>query len=119
MQMGMSLAGSFSMFGWKVAFDLLHSPSAAERLIRALGSPDENERTLAGMFLVKSGRKALPYLRAAVARREHLPIVLQILADIGDPSSADDIEPFVNDPDRDVAVAANDAMRVLAVNSGQ
>lgn len=106
------------MFGWKVAFDLLRLPSAAERLIHALGSPDENERTLAGMFLVRSGRKSLPYLRAAVARRENLPTALQILADIGDPSLASDIQPFVNDPNRDVATAASDAMRVLALNSG-
>jgi hypothetical protein len=106
------------MFGWKVAFDFLRVPGAGERLIRALGSPDENERTLAGMFLVQSGRKSLPYLRAAAARREHLPIVLQIIADIGDPSSAGVIQTFVDDPNRDVAVAASDAMRILAANSG-
>jgi hypothetical protein len=113
----MSLAGSVSMFGLKVAFDYLHLPVAGKGLIHALGSPDENERTLAGMFLVQSGRKALPYLRAAVARREHLPIILQIIADIGDPSSAGDIKPFVDDPNREVAVAASDAMRVLALNN--
>jgi hypothetical protein len=50
---------------------------------RALASPDETNRTAAGMLLVKSGERALPLLRDNLERGVAVPLTLSVLADIG------------------------------------
>ena len=87
--------------------------SVGRRLIAALGSPDENVYTIAGMCLVKAGAKALPLLQEALDRRQHLPQVLQIIADIGEPGTETALKRFTRDSDPKVAKAARDALRVL------
>jgi hypothetical protein len=112
------LARSFGLFGQHMAFKTTASPAAGRALVRALDLRDETARTLAGMFLVKNGRKSLPYLREALAVRHNVAIVLQIIADIGAndglPDAAADIEPFTTDPDPAVARAAHDALETLS-----
>jgi len=90
--------------------------SAGRALIDALGASDEDLRTMAGMFLVQGGGKVIPLIRTALARREHLPLVLRIAGDVGARELRPEIERFAADPDRAVAQAARDALRVLAVS---
>jgi HEAT repeat protein len=111
----MQLAKSLGLFGHHAAFKATGTPSSARALVRALDSGDETARTLAGMFLVKNGLKSIPYLREALAERRSVPMVLQILADIGDPLVEADIVPFANDADPDVRRAASDALETLNV----
>ena len=92
------------------------SNAAARSLFADLSSDDENVRTLAGMFLVRNGRRALPVLRQALARREQLPTVLTMLADIAAPESEAEIARFVDDPDPEVAQAARMALDLLSRN---
>jgi hypothetical protein len=87
---------------------------AGRALIDALGAPDEDVRSAAGMLLVQSGKRAEPLIAEAIARREHLPIVLLIAADIGAFALEPELRRFTADPDHDVARAARDALRVLA-----
>jgi HEAT repeat protein len=87
--------------------------AAGRALVHALASTDENIRTIAGMFLVRSGHRALPLLRETLGRRENLPMALAILGDIGDRRCEPDIVQFVQDRDPEVAKAARDALRVL------
>lgn len=109
----MQVAKSLGLFGHHAAFKAMSAPASARALVRALESTDETARTLAGMFLVKSGRKSIPYLREALAERRSVPIVLQILADIGDPSVEPEIAAFANDAEPDIRRAANDALETL------
>ena len=88
--------------------------AAGRPLVHALASTDENIRTIAGMFLVRSGHRALPLLREMLERRENLPMALAILGDIGDRRCAPDLARFAQDRDPEVARAARDALRVLA-----
>jgi len=90
--------------------------SAGRALIDALGASDEDLRTMAGMFLVQGGGKAIPLLRTALAKRKHLPLVLRIVGDVGAREMRPEIERFAADPDRAVAQAARDALRVLPVS---
>lgn len=87
--------------------------SAGRALVAALGTRDEDLRTMAGMFLVQGGGNAIPLLRTALAKREHLPLVLRIAGDVGARELRPEIERFAADPDRAVAQAARDALRVL------
>jgi hypothetical protein len=90
--------------------------SAGRALVGALGARDESLRTMAGMFLVQGGDRAVPLLRAALARREHVPLVLRIAGDVGARELRPEIERFAADPDPIVAQAARDALRILAMS---
>jgi len=111
----MNLPRALSTFGKSVALRL-GSDSAGRRLLADLASDDETVRMLAGMFLVRNGRRSLPVLREALARREQLPTVLTMLADIATPESEELIRPLVDDADPAVAAAARSALDILERN---
>jgi hypothetical protein len=82
-------------------------------LIRALGSRDENIRTIAGMLLVRGGAKSAPLLREALSKRESLPLILPIVASIGDPQFEPLLRQLTEDTDPSVAKCARDALRLI------
>jgi hypothetical protein len=84
-------------------------------IAKNLGSPNENLRTLAAMFLTRAGRLAEPILEEALHKRESLPMVLIILADIGDKRAAPEIQRYSGHEDPHIAEAARQALRVLAM----
>lgn len=88
--------------------------AAGRALIEALGSSDEGVRTVAGMFLVQSGKRAEPLVEEAIRLRRHLPMILLIAADIGAARLEPELRRFTSDADPEVAKAAKDALRVLA-----
>jgi hypothetical protein len=87
--------------------------SAGRALVKALGSTDEGERTVAGMLLVQGGKRAEPLVAEAIRRREHLPIVLLIAADIGASSLEPELRRLTKDHDPEIARAAHDALDIL------
>jgi len=86
---------------------------AGRALVRALGTDDEQVRAIAGMMLVKSGKKAKPLLQEALNRRENVSTVLTVLGSIGDPSMEQEIQRFADDKDPQVSKAARDALRLV------
>jgi hypothetical protein len=84
-------------------------------IIRALGSRNENLRTIAGIFIVRAGRLAEPLLEESLHKRENLPIVLTILGDMGDKRVESEIRGFSGHEDPKVAEAARQALRILAM----
>jgi hypothetical protein len=82
-------------------------------LVRALGTGDEDLRTLAGTILVKGGKKAEPLLKEALEKRENIPIVLTVLGSLVDP----DLEPyfsrFVDNTDPEISKPARDALEII------
>src|SRR5207249_10859383 len=101
------------LYGWYMIWSATGARNAGRALIDELGTPDENIQMLAGMFLVRGADKAEPLLEEALARRKHLPKVITILADIGDPKYKPEFHRFTEDPDPAVADSARDALRVL------
>lgn len=92
---------------------LTGSVAAGRRLLRALRSSDPTVRTLAGMQLVRGGRRAEPLLREALDRRETLPLVLTLLGDVGTRGLEPELLRFSRDADPAVAESARQALRVL------
>lgn len=113
----MNVGRALSLFGSRAAWRLTGLRAAGRPLVRALGSPDQDLRTIAGMFLVKAGKKAEPLLIEALARRENVPMVLAVLADIGDLDVEPQIRSFSSDSDPEVSRAAKEALRVLRLPS--
>ena len=65
------------------------------------------------MFLVQSGRKAIPLLEYELENRRNMPLVLTMLGDIGAAESEGQLRRHLDDPDPEAAKAANEALRVL------
>jgi hypothetical protein len=85
-------------------------------LIDALGSPAEDLRTLAGMFLVRAGRRSVPELMNAIARRHpQLSTCLLVLADIGGEDVKATLKAFSDDSEPAVAQAARDGLATIAM----
>ena len=101
------------LYALKSLWTLIGCRSAGRALVRTLGSTDEGKRTVAGMLLVRGGKRAEPLVAEAIRRREHLPIVLLIAGDIGATSLAPELRHLTMDPDPDVARAAHDALETL------
>lgn len=94
---------------WRV-FDLR---AAGRVLVRALGSEDENSRNIAGMLLVRAGKKSEPLLQEALDKRENLPVVLTVIGSLGDRKFEAELRRFSHDADPDVAKAAKDALQLI------
>ena len=105
------------LFVCRFAWRITGLRSAGWRLVRALRSRDETVRTVAGIFLVREGDRAVPLLHEALHRRESTEMTLRILGDIGDPNSEPELARFADDADEDVAQAARDALENLRLNS--
>lgn len=102
------------LFALKGAWQALGSQAAGRALVRALASPDEGVRTVAGMFLSQGGRKAEPLLAEAIRNRVNLPMTLVMAGDIGASRLKPELERLASDPDPQVAKAARDGLRLLA-----
>jgi HEAT repeat protein len=110
----MNLAGAIRLFVCNAVWRTTRLRAAGRTLVRALGEEDGNLKTIAGMFLVRAGTRAEPLLEEALHRRESLPMVLSILASIGDKRFEPELREFSSDQDPKVAQAAREALRVLA-----
>ena len=107
------LLGALRLYVYRALWYWLGITSAGRVLVKALGSPDENIRSIAGILLVKSGKQGEPLLQEALSRRENLPTVLTVLGSIGDPALIPQLRQFTNDPNSDVAKAAREALKVV------
>jgi hypothetical protein len=96
--------GVWRATGWAVA---------GRTLIAALGSSDANNRTIAGMFLVKGGRLALPLVADALERGRGLPLILNVAGDLGHAELAPLVERYTAAPDARVAQQAAVSLKLL------
>jgi len=97
---------------------LLTGAAAAGRaLTRAITDGGENERTLAGMLLVRAGDRSVPVVTEAILSGRGSPALIEVLASIGSEAARDALvrvsraaAPAV---DPAVAAAAAEALRTL------
>jgi HEAT repeat protein len=92
------------------------SQAAGRRLLNALTSPDPNVRSIAGMFLVRGGERAVPLIEEAIHQQLNLPQVLVMAGDIGSKKLEPELQKFTAHPDPQVSRAACDGLRILAQN---
>ena len=110
----MRLAAAARLFGCQVLWRGLHLKTAGRALVNSLGADDEDLRVIAGMFLVRAGSRSVPLLREALLQRRHLPLVLQIIADIDAREFEPELRRFADDPDPHISQAASHALRQLS-----
>ncbi len=90
---------------------------AGRALTRAITDRGENERTLAGMLLVRAGDRSVPVVTEAILSGRGSPALIDVLASIGSQAARDALvrvsraaAPAV---DPVVAAAAAEALRTL------
>jgi HEAT repeat protein len=109
----MPLAGTTKLLTLNLFWRGTGMRAAGRALVNALGSENEDLRTIAGMLLVKSGRAAEPLLEEAMSQRRHLPMVVTVLGNIGSRKVEPELRTLARDSDPDVADAAQEALRAL------
>ncbi len=113
------VARSFLLFGESTLWRSTGLKSAGQALLNALRSNEPDIRTIAGMLLVKAGRKAIPVLTGALDQRDLLPMILRMLGDIGTDEQEPTLKTFLQDENPDVRTAARDGLRVLTFRLGR
>lgn len=112
----MQVLRAAGLFAANAVWRATGSQSAGRTLLNALGSPDPNIRTIAGMFLVRAGEKAVPLIEEAIHRQLNLPQVLVMAGDIGSKKLEPELQKFKDHPDPQVSRAACDGLKILAEN---
>ncbi len=86
---------------------------AVKRLIRALGSPNEETKMAAYMALVKLGPRNADRLLAAAKQGQRTAGIVQLLGDLGDRRLIGDLQEFTQSSDPKVASAARESIELL------
>ena len=109
----MKLAESAGVFAAYGAWRITGLSCAGRTLVGALASPDETNRTVAGILFVRAGERSVPLLREALARGQAVPLALRLLGDIGACELAGEIEEYAKSENPAIARAARDALQAL------
>jgi hypothetical protein len=83
----MGVGSSLKVIGAGVAWRTAGIASAGEELIEAFTSEDEQQRTLAGISIVKAGDRSIDLIDRARSRGHLNPALVRLLADIGGPKA--------------------------------
>ena len=111
----MRIAGAARLFALQAVWRSLGIRSAGRALVHELGDGDDDLRTIAGMFLVRAGKRSIPYLRETVQKREHLEMAARVIGDLGALELEPELRALSGDSDPAVATAARDALRLLSL----
>jgi hypothetical protein len=84
-----SVGSSLKVIGAGVAWRAVGSNAAGSALLEAFSSDDEQDRTLAGMSIVKAGVRSIDLIEKARESGNLTPPMVRLLADIGGPRSRD------------------------------
>jgi hypothetical protein len=110
----MSVLRAAGLFAANSVWRLSGAQSAGRVLMNALDAQDAGVRTIAGILLVRGGKKAVPLIQEAIQREINLPQTLVIAGDLGVKSLEPELKKFVNHPDPNIAKAATNGLRILA-----
>lgn len=110
----MQLLRAAGLFAANAIWRFTGSQTAGRVLMNALAADDPTVRTIAGMFLVKAGKKAVPLIAEAIQQKLNLPQTLVMAGDVGAHSLEPELQEFTKHPDPAVAKAARDGLHILA-----
>ncbi|MEX1125302.1 MAG: hypothetical protein WEE53_06515 [Acidimicrobiia bacterium] len=83
----MGVGSSLKVITAGVAWRTVGAESAGDTLLHAFGSGDEQDRTLAGISIVKAGERSINLIEKARSGGRLTPSLVRLLADIGGPKS--------------------------------
>ena len=86
---------------------------AAETLFQAMSGDDEQNRMLAGMSLVKAGKRSFDFIEEKIAIGEASPPVIRLLPDIDGPRTRAVLSQFAVDASGEMADTARQCIDLL------
>jgi hypothetical protein len=108
----MSLGESLRVIGAGLFFRATGAEGAGYTLLDAFSGDDEQEKTLAGISIVKAGERSVELIEKARLSGRLTPDVVRLLADIGGPRSRALLSEISTD-DGPIAEAAAQSLEVL------
>jgi hypothetical protein len=108
----MSLGESLKVIGAGLVFRATGAEGAGYTLLEAFSGSAEQEKTLAGISIVKAGERSVDLIDKARQSGRLTPEVVRLLADIGGPRSRALLTEISGD-DGPVADAATESLEVL------
>lgn len=109
----MKLAESAKLFTANFLWRWTRFAVVGRIVVTGLDSPDANNRLIAGMFLVRGGRLALPLVRQALEEGRGLPLILNVAGDLGFQELIPLVERYENAADERIAQQARLALNLL------
>jgi HEAT repeat protein len=85
-----------------------HTP--LPKLIQNFGSKDPKITKTAIDEMVARGEEMLPTLRDLIQKRQAIPNVIEVLSQMKNPATIDDLTPFLSDPNKPIRLAALKAL---------
>ena len=79
----MDIGGSLRVLGAGLGWRRFGLAGSGRRLLEAVGSTNEQKRSLAGMALVRAGERSVGLIESAIDDGTATPQAVQLLADIG------------------------------------
>ena len=114
----MGAAASARLLAVGAAFRLTGAAGAGRALTRAAAGDREDERTLAGMLLVRAGDRSVPVLAATLRSDPAAVGLVEVLASIGSDAARRALTRVAADAAPAVATAATEALRTLDRTAG-
>ena len=109
----MNLIEAAKLFASYTAWKLSRLDLFGEILVGALDSKDENNRMIAGMFLVRTGSRAVPLVRRALLEQRGLPVALSVAGDLSAEELRPLIERYAGHADVSISRAATAALKAF------
>jgi len=108
----MGVGSSLKVIGAGVAWRTAGIESAGEELLEAFTSQNEQDRTLAGISIVKAGERSIGLIDKARSTGQLNPDLVRLLADIGGPTAQTLLGDLASG-DGPVAKAATQSLELL------
>lgn len=109
----MSVASSAKALATGWAWRLTGRAAAGRRLVIAVNHDGEAEQTIAAMFLVKAGDRALPLIREGLAANAPSPMLVDILGSIGTDTARKELQRVSASGEGSLAEAARQVLLTL------
>ncbi len=111
--MGSGTSSSVRVLAAGASWRLFGSARAGETLLDAVAGKDEQNRMLAGISLVKAGRRSLELIEEKIAAGEATPSVIRLLPDIAGEQARELLESIAAGESGGEADAAAESIELL------
>ena len=111
--MGSGTSSSFRIITAGASWRLFGSRRAADTLLDAVSGDDEQNRMLAGISLVKAGRRSFELISNKIEAGEATPAVIRLLPDIGGERARPLLEKVAARESGEASVAARESVELL------
>lgn len=107
------MSSSLQILAAGVSWRLFGTRRAADTLLQAMNSDDEQQRMIAGMSLVKAGQRSIKVIESKIEAGEATAPIIRLLPDIGGERARRLLERIAGSASSDLRQAAGECIGLL------